>query len=111
MVGGGDIVFLRKHCFNLCSTDNDIFCDVTEELASLKTENSDISCDVTEELASLKTENKDIVQDSINLVNLQNLERYLTENYSYDYLWKKDKVQGSEYLWKERCKVLSNLVT
>ena len=33
-------------------------CDghLTEELASLKTENSDTLCDVTEELASLKTE-------------------------------------------------------
>ena len=29
-----------KYDFDLCSTDNDIFCDVTEELASLKTENS-----------------------------------------------------------------------
>ena len=60
-----------KNDFDLCSTDNDIFCDVTEELASLKTENSDISSDVTEELASLKTENKDIVQGSVNLVTLQ----------------------------------------
>ena len=25
-----------KYDFDLCSTDNDIFCDVTEELASLK---------------------------------------------------------------------------
>ena len=44
--------------FDLCATDNDIFCDVTEELASLKTENSDISSDVTEELASLKQKTK-----------------------------------------------------
>ena len=34
--------------FDLYSTDSDIFCDVTEELASLKTENSDILRDVTE---------------------------------------------------------------
>ena len=40
---------------------------MTEELASLKTENSDISCDVTEELASLKTEKEDIVLGSVNL--------------------------------------------
>ena len=50
-----------KYDFVLFSTDNGIFCDVTEELASLKTENSDISSEVTEELASLKTENRDIV--------------------------------------------------
>ena len=61
---------------------------MTEELASLKTENKDISSDVTEELASLKTENKDIVQDSINLVTQQNLERYVPESYLYDYIWK-----------------------
>ena len=66
-----------KYDFDLCSTDKDIFCDVTEELASLKTENSDISSDVTEELASLKTENKDIVQGSVNLVTQQKLESYL----------------------------------
>ena len=89
-----------KYDFDLCSTDNDISRDVTEELASLKTENSDISSDVTEELASLKTENKDIVQDSVNLVTQQNLESYLPANYLYDYLWKKTK-----------CKVLSNLIT
>ena len=58
--------------FDLYSTDSDIFCDVTEELASLKTENSDISRDVTEELASLKTENSDIVQGSVNLVTQKN---------------------------------------
>ena len=45
--------------------------DLTEELASLKTENSDTLRDVTEELASLKTENKDIVQGSVNLVTLK----------------------------------------
>ena len=73
-----------KYDFGLCSTDNDIFCDVTEELASLKTENSDISSDVTEELASLKTENKDIVQGSVNLVTLQKLESYLPANYLYN---------------------------
>ena len=54
---------------------------MTEELASLKTENSDISCDVTEELASLKTENKDIVQDSVNLVTQKKFESYLPANY------------------------------
>ena len=70
--------------FDLCSTDNDIFCDVTEELASLKTENSDISSDVTEELASLKTENKDIVQGSVNLVTQQKVESYLPANYLYN---------------------------
>ena len=32
------------------------------------TENSDTGCDVTEELASLKTENNDTVQGSVNLV-------------------------------------------
>ena len=73
-----------KFDFDLCSTDNDIFCDVTEELASLKTENSDISSDVTEELASLKTENKDIVQGSVNLVTQQKLESYLPANYLYN---------------------------
>ena len=73
-----------KYDFDLCSTDNDIFCDVTEELASLKTENSDISSDVTEELASLKTENKDIVQGSVNLVTQQKLESYLPANYLYN---------------------------
>ena len=31
-----------KYDFDLYSTDTDIFRDVTEELASLKTENSDI---------------------------------------------------------------------
>ena len=62
-----------KYDFDLCSTDNDISRDVTEELASLKTENSDISSDLTEELASLKTENKDIVQDYVNLVIQKNL--------------------------------------
>ena len=41
---------------------------MTEELASLKTENRDILHDVTEELASLKTEKEDIVQGSVNLV-------------------------------------------
>ena len=52
-------VSIKGKCdFDLCSTDNDIFWDVTEELASLKTENSDISSDVTEELASLQTEKK-----------------------------------------------------
>ena len=55
-----------KYDFDLCSTDNDIFCDVTEELASLK------------------TENKDIVQDSVNLVTLQKLESYLPANYLYN---------------------------
>ena len=73
-----------KFDFDLCSTDNDIFCDVTEELASLKTENSDISSDVTEELASLKTENKDIVQGSVNLVTQQKDESYLPANYLYN---------------------------
>ena len=30
-------VSIKGKCdFDLCSTDNDIFCDVTEELASLK---------------------------------------------------------------------------
>ena len=72
-----------KYDFDLCSTNNDIFCDVTEELASLKTENSDISSDVTEELASLKTENKDVVQGSVNLVT-QKLENYLPANYLYN---------------------------
>ena len=47
-----------KYDFDLCSTDNDIFRDVTEELASFKTENSYISSDVTEELASLKQKTK-----------------------------------------------------
>ena len=69
--------------FDLYSTDSDIFCDVTEELASLKTENSDISRDVTEELASLKTENSDIVQGSVNLVTQIKLERYLPASYLY----------------------------
>ena len=41
---------------------------MTEELASLKTENRDNFHDVTEELASLKTEKEDIVQGSVNLV-------------------------------------------
>ena len=41
---------------------------MTEELASLKTENRDNLHDVTEELASLKTEKEDIVQGSVNLV-------------------------------------------
>ena len=72
-----------KYDFDLCSTDNDISRDVTDELASLKTENSDISSDVTEELASLKTENKDIVQDSVNLVTQQKFESYLPANYLY----------------------------
>ena len=85
-----------KYDFDLCSTENDISCDVTEELASLKTENIDISSDVTEELASLKTENKEW-QGSVNLVTQQKLESYLPENYLYDYLWKKYKVQGSVY--------------
>ena len=44
---------------------------LTEELASIKTENIDTLCDVTEELASLKTENNDKVQDSANLVTLK----------------------------------------
>ena len=52
--------------FDLCSTDNDIFCDVTEELASLK------------------TENKDIVQGSVNLVTQQKVESYLPANYLYN---------------------------
>ena len=73
-----------KYDFDLCSTDNDISRDVTEELASLKTENSDISSDVTEELASLKTENKDIVQDSVNLVTQKKFESYLPANYLYN---------------------------
>ena len=73
-----------KYDFDLCSTDNDILCDVTEELASLKTENSDISSDVTEELVSFKTENKDIVQGSVNLVTLQKMESYLPANYLYN---------------------------
>ena len=72
-----------KYDFDLYSTDSDIFCDVTEELASLKTENSDISRDVTEELASLKTENSDIVQGSVNLVTQKKLERYLPASYLY----------------------------
>ena len=84
--GGGYTVSLACSQF--------LVCDVTEELASLKTENKDISSDVTEELASLKTENKDIVQDSVNLVTQQNLERYVPESYLYDYIWK-EKVQGS----------------
>ena len=58
--------------------------DLTEELASLKTENSDTLRDVTEELASLKTENKDIVQGSVNLVTLQKVERNLPESYLFD---------------------------
>ena len=41
---------------------------LTEELASLNTENSNTLHDVTEELASLKTEKEDIVQCSVNLV-------------------------------------------
>ena len=78
-------VSMKGKCdFDLCSTDNDIFCDVTEELASLKTENSDISSDVTEELASLKTENKDIVQGSVNLVTQQKVESYMPANYLYN---------------------------
>ena len=81
-----EVSIKSKYDFDLCSTDNGIFCDVTEELASLKTENKDISSDVTEELPSLKTENKDIVQDSVNLVTQQNLERYVPESYLYDYL-------------------------
>ena len=44
---------------------------LTEELASIKTENSDTVCDVTKELASLKTDNNDIVQGSLNLVTLK----------------------------------------
>ena len=44
---------------------------MTEELASINTENSDTGYDVTEELASLKTEKDDIVQGSVNLVTLK----------------------------------------
>ena len=58
--------------------------DLTEELASLKTENSDTLRDVTEELASLKTENKDIVQGSVNLVTLKKVESNLPVNYLYN---------------------------
>ena len=58
--------------------------DLTEELASLKTENSDTLRDVTEELASLKTENKDIVQGSANLVTLKKVESNLPVNYLYN---------------------------
>ena len=58
--------------------------DLTEELASLKTENSDTLRDVTEELASQKTENKDIVQGSVNLVTLKKVESNLPVNYLYN---------------------------
>ena len=62
----------EKGKYDVCLTDvcltDGLTEDLTEELASLKTENSDTLRDVTEELASLKTENKDIVQGSVNLV-------------------------------------------
>ena len=61
-------------------------CDgyLTEELASLNTENSDTLHDVTEELASLKTEKEDIVQGSVNLVTEQN---QLQSNLPGDHLY------------------------
>ena len=52
----------EKGKYDVCLTDecltDDLTENLTEELASLKTENSDTLRDVTEELASLKTEKK-----------------------------------------------------
>ena len=83
-------------------------CDrlLTEELASLKTENSDTWCDLTEELASIKTENNAIVKKSVNLVTEpKKLLNSLPNNQPNDKIYNKEAVSQRNQIvpWSSEC--------